>query len=63
MDQFEDQFLAENPDALGLAFEEEAKFFDPEAAHEAEAAITRNPLIAIAIAVGLGFLLGVLTRR
>jgi len=34
-----------------------------EAAHEAEAAITRNPLTAIAIAVGLGFLLGVLTRR
>ena len=37
MDQFEDQFLAENPDALGLAFEEDPKFFDPEAAHEAEA--------------------------
>ena len=34
-----------------------------EAAHEAEVAITRNPLTAIAIAVGLGFLLGVLTRR
>lgn len=34
-----------------------------EAAHEAEAAITRNPLTAIAIAVGLGFLLGVITRR
>ena len=34
-----------------------------EAAHDAEAAITRNPLTAIAIAVGLGFLLGVLTRR
>ena len=34
-----------------------------EAAHEAEAAITRNPLTAIAIAVGLGFLLGVLIRR
>ena len=34
MDQFEDQFLADNPEALGLNFEEEAKFFDPEAGHE-----------------------------
>jgi len=34
-----------------------------EVAHEAEAAIRRNPLTAIAIAVGLGFLIGVLTRR
>ncbi len=33
MDQFEDQFLAENPDALGLNLDEEAKFFDPEAEH------------------------------
>ena len=33
-----------------------------EAAHEAEAAITRNPLTAVAIAAGLGFLLGVFTR-
>ena len=32
MDQFEDQFLAETPEALGLNFEDEAKFFDPEAA-------------------------------
>jgi RNA polymerase primary sigma factor len=36
VDQFEDQFLAENPEALGLNFEDEAKFFDPEAAHEAD---------------------------
>src|SRR5215831_6171230 len=36
VDQFEDQFLAENPDALGLNFEEDAKFFDSEAAHEAD---------------------------
>ncbi len=36
MDQFEDQFLAEDPENLGLSFEEEAKFFDPEAAHEAD---------------------------
>ena len=32
-------------------------------ANEAEAAIRRNPLSAIAIAVGLGFLFGVFTRR
>ena len=34
MDQFEDQFLAEHPEALGLTFEEDGKFFDPEAGHE-----------------------------
>jgi len=34
-----------------------------EAAHDAEAAITRNPLTAIAIAVAVGFLFGALTRR
>ena len=34
-----------------------------EAAHDVEAAITRNPLTAIAIAMGLGFLFGVFTRR
>jgi ElaB/YqjD/DUF883 family membrane-anchored ribosome-binding protein len=32
-------------------------------ANEAEAAIRRNPLSAVAIAVGLGFLFGVFTRR
>jgi len=32
-------------------------------AYEAEEAIRRNPLSAIAIAVGLGFLFGVFTRR
>jgi ElaB/YqjD/DUF883 family membrane-anchored ribosome-binding protein len=32
-------------------------------ANEAEEAIRRNPLSAIAIAVGLGFLFGVFTRR
>jgi len=36
VDQFEDQFLAENPDGLGLTFEEDPKFFDPEAGHEAD---------------------------
>jgi RNA polymerase primary sigma factor len=36
VDQFEDQFLADNPEALGLNFEEDAKFFDPEAGHEAD---------------------------
>jgi uncharacterized protein YjbJ (UPF0337 family) len=34
-----------------------------EAAHDTEEAITQHPFTAIAIAVGLGFLLGVLTRR
>jgi ElaB/YqjD/DUF883 family membrane-anchored ribosome-binding protein len=34
-----------------------------ETAYEAEEAIRRNPLSAIAIAVGLGFLFGVFTRR
>jgi ElaB/YqjD/DUF883 family membrane-anchored ribosome-binding protein len=32
-------------------------------ANEAEEAIRRNPVSAIAIAVGLGFLFGVFTRR
>ncbi|MGC1180519.1 MAG: DUF883 C-terminal domain-containing protein, partial [Methyloceanibacter sp.] len=34
-----------------------------EAAHEAEDAITRNPLSAVAIAAGLGFLVGAFMRR
>ena len=34
-----------------------------EAANQAEDAIKQNPLSAVAIAVGLGFLFGVLTRR
>jgi uncharacterized protein YjbJ (UPF0337 family) len=34
-----------------------------EAAHDAEEAIAQHPFTAIAIALGLGFLLGVLTRR
>jgi uncharacterized protein YjbJ (UPF0337 family) len=34
-----------------------------EAAHDTEEAITQHPFTGIAIAVGLGFLLGVLTRR
>ena len=34
-----------------------------ESAYEAEEAIRRNPLQAVAIAVGLGFLFGVFTRR
>jgi len=34
-----------------------------EAAGEAEHAIRRNPLAAVGIAVGLGFLFGVFTRR
>ena len=34
-----------------------------ETAYEAEEAIRRNPLQSVAIAVGVGFLFGVLTRR
>ena len=34
-----------------------------ETAYEAEEAIMRNPLQAVAIAAGLGFLFGVFTRR
>lgn len=34
-----------------------------EAAHDAEEAIKQNPLMAVAIAAGLGFLFGVFTRR
>ena len=33
MDQFEDQFLGDHPEALGLSFEEDAKFFDADAEH------------------------------
>ena len=36
MDHFEDQFLTESHEPLGLTFEEDAKFFDPEAAQEAD---------------------------
>jgi len=36
VDHFEDQFLTDNPESLGINFDEEAKFFDPEAAHDAE---------------------------
>jgi RNA polymerase primary sigma factor len=36
VDQFEDQFLVDSPENLGLSFEEEAKFFDAEAAPEAD---------------------------
>ncbi len=36
MDQFEDQYIAESHEPLGISFEEDAKFFDPEAAQEAD---------------------------
>ena len=36
MDHFEDHYLAENHEPLSLPFEEEAKFFDPEEAHEVD---------------------------
>jgi len=34
VDHFEDQFLHDNPESLGITFDEEPKFFDPEATHE-----------------------------
>jgi ElaB/YqjD/DUF883 family membrane-anchored ribosome-binding protein len=34
-----------------------------EAANDAEEAIRRNPVSAVAIAVGLGFLFGIFARR
>jgi ElaB/YqjD/DUF883 family membrane-anchored ribosome-binding protein len=40
-----------------------AKDTASEAASEFEATIRRNPLSAVAIAAGIGFLYGVLTRR
>ncbi|HWB87160.1 MAG TPA: RNA polymerase sigma factor RpoD [Bryobacteraceae bacterium] len=36
MDHFEDHFLAESPESLGLGFDEDSKFFDSEAAHDAD---------------------------
>ncbi|MBI5084038.1 MAG: RNA polymerase sigma factor RpoD [Acidobacteria bacterium] len=36
MDHFEDQFLAESPDPLGLPFDEETQFFHPEDVQEEE---------------------------
>ena len=36
MDQFEDQFLPDSPENLGLGFEEDAKFFDAEAVPEGD---------------------------
>ncbi len=34
-----------------------------EALHEADEAFKRNPILVIAVALGLGFLIGMLTRR
>jgi RNA polymerase primary sigma factor len=36
VDQFEDQFLPDSPENLGLGFEEDAKFFDAEAVPEGD---------------------------
>ena len=36
MDQFEDQFLPDSPENMGLNFEDEAKFFDAEAPPEGD---------------------------
>ena len=42
MDQFEDQFLSNEP--LGLPFDEEGGFFHPEEAHEAEEFASAHPV-------------------
>jgi RNA polymerase primary sigma factor len=36
VDQFEDQYLTEHPEALGISFDEDAKFFDAEATADAD---------------------------
>ena len=36
MNHFEDQHLPESHEPVGIFFEEEAKFFDPESAQEAD---------------------------
>ena len=36
MDQFEDQFLADGPEPLGIPFDEEANFFHPEEVQDDE---------------------------
>ena len=36
MDQFEDQFLADSTDPLGLPFDEETNYFHPEDVQEEE---------------------------
>ncbi|MBI5282299.1 MAG: RNA polymerase sigma factor RpoD [Candidatus Solibacter usitatus] len=42
MDHFEDQFLAESPDPLGLPFDEETQFFHPEDVQEEEFQVTQH---------------------
>ncbi len=36
MDQFEDQFLADGPEPLGIPFDEESNFFHPEEVEDDE---------------------------
>src|SRR6201995_952563 len=42
MDHFDDQFLAESP--LGINFDEDPKFFDPEAAQESDFLHPQQPV-------------------
>lgn len=44
MDNFEDQFLADTPDPLGIPFDEEANFFHPEDVQEEEFQTTQQPV-------------------
>ena len=44
MDQFEDQFLSEGHEPLGLPFDEEANFFHPEEVHDGEEFAPAHPV-------------------
>src|SRR5271169_6273337 len=44
VDHFEDQFLGEGHEPLGLPFDEEANFFHPEEAHEGEEFAAAHPV-------------------
>jgi len=44
VDHFEDQFLADSPENLGLNFEDDAKFFDAEVAHDADFLAPQQPV-------------------
>ena len=44
MDHFEDQFLGEGHEPLGLPFDEEANFFHPEEVHDGEEFAAAHPV-------------------
>jgi uncharacterized protein YjbJ (UPF0337 family) len=57
------QGLASTVDRIAKEQMPRARVSAIEAVNEAEEAVKRNPLSALVIALGLGFLIGVLTRR